>query len=110
MNIDNITTMKTLNNGDKYTGEIAEPKKLTLSLIIHWIFGLFFALMFMGALIESSIIGAILMLIATIITLPLTAQAIEKAMNFSLSGALRFVVVLVLLAGAGMAMLVLLQK
>ena len=84
--------------------ESSKTKKLTVSLIIRWIFGLLFALSFLGALTQGSILGALLMLIATIITLPPTSLAIEKAMNFSLSGALRFVVVFVLLVGAGIVM------
>lgn len=86
------------------TTESDKPKKFTVSLIARWLFGLFFILMFMGALIEKSIIGAILLFLAAIISLPITSQAIEKTLNISLSGALRFVVVIILFAG-GVAVL-----
>ncbi|MDD2613911.1 MAG: DUF4352 domain-containing protein [Methanosarcina sp.] len=86
------------------TTESNKTKKFTISLIVRWLFGIFFILMFIGALLEKSIIGAILLFLAAIISLPITSQAIEKSLNISLSGALRFVVVILLFAG-GLAVL-----
>jgi hypothetical protein len=43
--------------------ETPKPKRYTASLVARWIFGIFLVLMFMGALIEKSVIGAILLLL-----------------------------------------------
>jgi Domain of unknown function (DUF4352) len=80
-----------------------KPKKLTVSLVARWIFGILFLIGIIGALGNGSPVGALFLFIAAIVSIPPTSQAIESTLNFSLSGALRFVIVLVLLVVAGAA-------
>jgi len=82
---------------------MTEPNKLTITGILRWIFGVIFLICFLGALIEVHFIAALIALVAVIVLIPPISNAIESKMNFTLSGALRFVLVLCLLVGFGMA-------
>lgn len=82
--------------------EETAPKNITLSKAARWIFGVLFFLLYLGSLLEHNYLASIFVLISIIILIPPLSQAIEQRFNFTMSGALRFVLVVCLLIGWGM--------
>lgn len=83
---------------------MTEPHKLTLTGILRWIFGVIFALACLGALIGGHVLPAIIALIAVLLLIPPISTKIESAINLTLSGGLRAVLIIVLLVSFGAAM------
>jgi hypothetical protein len=81
-----------------------ERKKNTLTSLIRWIFGLLFLVGGLGSLAGVHIIAGILYLIAAVVSIPPTASVLEEKINFRMSGAVRFLVVFVLIVVAGMTL------
>ncbi len=79
------------------------PRKLTLSVAIRWVFGVLFLIAYFGSLIEHNYLASIFLFISVLILIPPISQTIEQKFNFTMSGALRFVLVLCLLISFGMA-------
>jgi hypothetical protein len=77
-----------------------EPLKITLSGIICWIFGLFFILIALGMIIEYEYFSAIFWFLAAFVSLSPISNLIESKLNISVSGAVRLLVVIILLAGS----------
>ena len=83
--------------------EETSPRKITLSKAARWVFGVLFFIAYLGSLIEHNYLASIFVLISVIILIPPLSQAIEQRFNFTMSGALRFVLIVCLLIGWGMA-------
>ena len=71
-----------------------EKKKITLSLIARWIFGVLFLIAGLGAILQGTYIAAFFLFLIVIVLIPPISQLIENGLNFSLSGALRLVLVI----------------
>lgn len=70
----------------------------TLNNIIRWIFGVFFLFMSLGSTIfDHNYFPSLFLFVATIITIPLSAEKLEDKLNISMSGVMRFFVVLLLI-------------
>jgi hypothetical protein len=78
--------------------------ELTLSKIVRWAVGLLLLLAAVGALIQGSYIAFFIYIVTAIICIPVTANAVESQINIKMSGAVRFLVVFVLLLIGGMAL------
>jgi len=89
---------------DDITTDINKPNRLTVTLVIRWIFGLLFLLCFVVALSQGNIIASLMVLLAAIFSLPPASKILESRINLSLSGALRFILVFVLVIGFGAAL------
>ena len=77
-----------------------ELTKITLSDILCWIFGLFFILIALGMIIEHEYFSAIFWFLAAFVSLSPISSLIESELKISVSGVVRFLVVIVLLAGS----------
>ncbi len=77
-----------------------ETKKITLKLVLAWIFSVLFIVGGFGSLISSTISG-VLIILAGIIILPPFGKFLKKEANIEISGWLKIIIVLVLLALAG---------
>jgi hypothetical protein len=77
-----------------------EPLKITLSGILCWIFGLFFILIAIGMIIEHEYFSALFWFLAAFVSLSPISNLIESKLNISVSGAVRLLVVIILLAGS----------
>lgn len=71
--------------------------EITLSGIVRWIFGLLFLLFGLGSLLTGEFLAFLVAILITIICIPTIANSVENKLNISLSGPLRFILVLVLL-------------
>jgi len=80
-----------------------EMKKITLSLIARWIFGMLFLIAGLGTILQGTYIAAFFLFLIVIVLIPPISQLIENGLNFSLSGALRLVLVICLLIGFAVA-------
>jgi hypothetical protein len=73
--------------------------EITFSKIIRWIVGLLFLLLAFGSLLQGQIAGAIISILIAIVCIPAIADKIEGSINLKMSGAIRFVLVFVLILG-----------
>jgi hypothetical protein len=74
-------------------GKIKTENKRIRNIGIRWVFGVLFLIMFFSAIVEFHIIAGLLFLLAGIVALPPTAYLLEKKLNISMSGTVRFFVV-----------------
>ena len=58
-----------------------ERKKNTLINIVLWVFGAFFLIMSLGAILEHGFIAGLLFLLAAIVAIPPAAKEFEKKLN-----------------------------
>ena len=77
-----------------------EPKKITLSLIFRWIFGLFFLFVGLGTALGHEYSAAVFMILGAFVLIPPISQLVESKLNISLSGALRLVIAILLVGFA----------
>ncbi len=77
-----------------------EPFKITLSGIIRWIFGLFFIVIAAGMVTEREYFPAVFIFMAAFVSFPPISNLLESDLNISLSGPVRFLVVIFLLVGS----------
>jgi succinate-acetate transporter protein len=77
-----------------------KPIKITLTGILRWIFGLFFIVIALGMITEREYFSAVFMFMAVFISFPPISNVIESELNISVSGAVRVLVVIILLAGS----------
>ena len=80
-----------------------KTKNITFGLVVSWIFGVIIGVVGIFTLFSEPIPG-ILFVLSALIALPPVNRVVKEKMNFSLSGGLKFVVVLVLLGIAGSQM------
>ena len=76
------------------------PVKITLSGILSWIFGLFFIKIALEMLIEHEYFSAVFLFMAVFVSFPPISNLLESELNISVSGPLRFLLVIILLAGS----------
>ena len=76
------------------------PVKTTLSVMIRWIFGLCFILIALGMIIVHEYLSAVFMLMVVFVSFPPISNLIDSELNISISGPVRFLLVLILLAGS----------
>jgi hypothetical protein len=76
------------------------PVKTTLSVMIRWIFGLCFILIALGMIIVREYLSAGFMLMVIFVSFPPISNLIDSELNISMSGPVRFLLVLILLAGS----------
>lgn len=70
----------------------------TLNTIIRWILGVFFLIMSLGSTIfDHNYFPGLILFLATIITIPPTANKLETKLNISISGVMRIFIVLLLI-------------
>ena len=77
-----------------------EPFKITLSGILRWIFGLYFIVIALGMVTEREYFSAVFMFMAAFVSFPPISNLLESESNIEISGPMRFLVVLILLAGS----------
>ena len=77
-----------------------EPFKITLSGILRWIFGLYFIVIALGMVTEHEYFSAVFIFMAAFVSFPPISNLLESDLNISLSGPVRFLVVIILLAGS----------
>jgi hypothetical protein len=77
-----------------------DPLKITLSGIFRWIFGLFFILIVLWTVTEREYFTAVLIFMAAFVSFPSISNFLESDLNISLSGPVRFLVVILLLVGS----------
>jgi hypothetical protein len=70
-----------------------EPKKITLGLVLAWIFGVIFALGGLGMTFSGSAVAGISLLLAGLLLLPPITKLIREKMNFELSTGLKVTIV-----------------
>ncbi|MEK7554437.1 MAG: thermonuclease family protein [Patescibacteria group bacterium] len=76
-----------------------EPKRMTLRLVVSWIFALVFWLIGFVVIFTSFVTGA-LFIVAALILLPPANAFAKKKWNFAISGPLKFIIVLILVIAA----------
>ncbi len=77
-----------------------EPVKITLSGILRWIFGLFFIKIAVEMLMVHEYLSAVFMFMVVFVSFPPISNLLESELNVSVSGAVRFLSVIILLAGS----------
>ena len=77
-----------------------KPLKITLSGILRWIFGLYFLVIALGMVTKSEYFSAVFVFMAAFVSFPPISNLLESDLNISLSGPVRFLVVIILLAGS----------
>jgi len=77
-----------------------EPVKITLSGILRWIFGLFFIVIVLGMVTERKYFSAVFIFMAAFVSFPSISNLLESELNISISGSVRFLLVIILLAGS----------
>lgn len=87
------------NNNDTTTVNTS-PKKISLGLVLGWVFGLMFGLAGLVSIFSETVTG-ILMLILGAVLLPPTYKIILEKFNLSVSKGLKIVLVILLLIGIG---------
>lgn len=87
-----------MNNENKFSEVMT--KKITLSFLLAWIYGIFIGLASIIQLFSTPITG-IFSLMSAIIILPPTYNWLKNKLHFSLSKTLRIIIALILIAIAG---------
>ncbi|WP_410508414.1 hypothetical protein RSJ42_16925 [Methanosarcina hadiensis] len=77
------------------------PRRLTLTVAARWVFGILFFMAYFGSLVERNYLGSIFLFLSVLILIPPISQTIEQKFNFTISGALRFALVVCLFVGFG---------
>jgi hypothetical protein len=77
-----------------------EPLKITLNGIFRWIFGLFFIVSAAGMVTKREYFSAVFIFMAAFVSFPPISNLLESDLNISLSGPVRFLVVIFLLVGS----------
>jgi hypothetical protein len=77
-----------------------KPLKITLSGILRWIFGLFFIVIALGMLIQNEYFSAVFIFMAAFVSFPPISNLLESELNISISGSVRFLLVIILLVGS----------
>ena len=77
-----------------------KPLKITLSGILRWIFGLYFIVIALGMVTEHEYFSAVFIFIAAFASFPPISNLLESELNISISGPMRFLLVMILLAGS----------
>jgi hypothetical protein len=77
-----------------------EPVKITLSGILRWIVGLYFIVIASGMVTEHEYLSAIFIFMAAFVSIPPISNLLGSELNISISGPMRFLVVIILLAGS----------
>lgn len=73
-----------------------EPKKITLGLVLSWIFAVFMIFGGLGLISSGSIGSGIVLMLAGVVLCPITHKMMKNKGNIVMSGALKFVIALVL--------------
>ncbi len=81
-----------------------EVKKITLSGVLSWIFGIIFALAGLGAFTSSSFFAGFAMLIMGAVLLPPMNKLFKEKMNFELSTGIKIAVIIICFVVVGMTM------
>jgi hypothetical protein len=77
-----------------------EPVKITLSWMLHWIFGLCFIVLALGMIILHEYFSAVFMFVVVFVLFPPISNLIDSNLNISISGAMRFLMVIIFLTGS----------
>ena len=77
-----------------------EPLKITLSGIFRWIFGLFFIVTALEMVAEHEYFSAVFIFVAAFVSFPPISNVLESELNISISGPVRFLVVILLVVGS----------
>lgn len=81
-----------------------EVKKITLGLILSWIFGILFLLAGMGVIAQGSYILGILVMLCSAMIIPYFNKIVAEKFHFEISGGIKFVLVIVIFILMGFAM------
>ena len=76
------------------------PLKITLSRILSWVCGLFFIIIALEMLIEHEYFSAVFMFMVVFVSFPPFSNWLESKLSISVSGSLKFLLVVLLLVGA----------
>lgn len=74
-----------------------EQKNFTLGAVLSWVFAVVFFVGGLGLIGTDSVVAGVIMLMAAMITCPITFSLIEKNANATMSAPLRIVLIVVLL-------------
>jgi hypothetical protein len=77
-----------------------EPLKITLSGLLRWIFGLWFIVIALGMVTEREYFSAVFIFMAAFVSFSPISNLLESELNISISGPVRFLLVIILLAGS----------
>ena len=77
-----------------------EPLKIMLSGIFRWIFGLFFIIIAAEMVTEREYFSAVFIFMAAFVSFPPISNVLESELNISISGSVRFLLVIILLVGS----------
>jgi len=77
-----------------------KPLKITSSGIFRWIFGLLFIVIALQMVTEREYFSAVFIFMAAFVSFPPISNLLESDLNISLSGPVRFLVVILLLVGS----------
>lgn len=77
-----------------------ESVKIKLSGMIRWIFGLCFMVIALGMIIVHEYLSSVFMLMVVFVSFPPISDSIDSELNIAVSGMVRFLLVIVLLAGS----------
>ncbi|MCH7568863.1 MAG: DUF4352 domain-containing protein [Nanoarchaeota archaeon] len=80
-----------------------EIKKITLSWILSWIFGVLFILLGLGVIIVGSYVRGIFIMLFSAMIIPYFNKIISKKLHFKISGGIKFALVIVILILFGFA-------
>lgn len=81
--------------------KVKKPILTTLIVILRWLLGIFFALLFLGSLIDHGYVAAIFSLLAFFILIPPFTEIIEKILKINFSGTTITILVIVFFIGFG---------
>ena len=81
-----------------------EVKKITLGLILSWIFGILFLLAGMGVIAQGSYVLGILIMLCSAMIIPYFNKIVAEKFHFEISGGIKFVLVIVIFVLMGFAM------
>lgn len=71
--------------------------EITLSGIFRWIFGIIFLIVGLSSLLTGQFLAFLIAILIAAVSIPAIANSVESKLNISMSGAVRFVLVFVLL-------------
>ena len=75
---------------------VEETKKITLGLVLSWIFGVLFGISGLTFLFSGSIVAGGSLIFASLVLLPPVNKIVKEKFNFELSGGLKITLVIIL--------------
>lgn len=81
-----------------------EVRKITVGLILSWVFGVLFLLFGMGVIAEGAFVNGILIVLFSALIIPYSNRIFAKNFHFEISGGIKFVLFILIIILAGFSM------